>query len=103
MLFVLCCIEWRAKVTFSYMAENDDELSLEVGQEVLITNQEEEGWWEGVMNGRKGVFPSNFVETVEEEPSGPEVRETPKIVEKKEPSMDEGEGRLNPPPDEGLL
>lgn len=28
--------------------------------------QEEEGWWEGILNGKQGVFPSNFVEVVEE-------------------------------------
>lgn len=37
-----------------------------------IILQEEEGWWEGVLNGKTGVFPSNFVEiigTEDEEPS----------------------------------
>jgi SH3 domain-containing kinase-binding protein 1 len=94
--------EWRAKVTFSYKAENDDELCLEVGQEILVTSQEEEGWWEGVLNGKRGVFPSNFVETIEEETPGPEIKETSKPAEK-EPSVDEGESHLHPPPNEGLL
>ena len=26
----------------------------------------EEGWWEGTLNGKHGVFPSNFVEMVED-------------------------------------
>ena len=29
--------------------------------------QEEEGWWEGILNGKTGMFPSNFVEVIEEE------------------------------------
>ena len=29
--------------------------------------QEEEGWWEGILNGKTGMFPSNFVEVVEDE------------------------------------
>jgi len=33
----------------------------QVGQEVQITNTEEEGWWEGILDGKKGVFPNNFV------------------------------------------
>lgn len=26
----------------------------------------EEGWWEGSINGKSGVFPSNFVEMLED-------------------------------------
>jgi len=51
-----------AKVTYDYAAANPDELTLNVGQLVQITNTEEEGWWEGVLDGKKGVFPNNFVE-----------------------------------------
>ena len=29
--------------------------------------QEEEGWWEGTVNGRTGMFPSNFVEELTED------------------------------------
>lgn len=53
--------ERRAKVCYSYTAANDDELSLPVGAVVKILKQEEEGWWEGELNGQIGVFPSNFV------------------------------------------
>lgn len=33
---------------------------------MILKLQEEEGWWEGVLNGKTGVFPSNFVEVIEE-------------------------------------
>jgi len=29
--------------------------------------QEDEGWWEGNLNGKIGMFPSNFVEILEGE------------------------------------
>ncbi len=29
--------------------------------------QEEEGWWEGTLNGKTGMFPSNFVEIIEDQ------------------------------------
>ena len=65
----------RAKVSFSYAADNIDELSLEPGQIVEVLEEEEEGWWRGRVGGKEGVFPSNFVEIVEEDesvkPAGP--------------------------------
>ncbi|KAL5011035.1 hypothetical protein ScPMuIL_013340 [Solemya velum] len=55
-----------AKAEFAYDPENDDELKIEVGDVVEITKQDEEGWWEGNINGRTGVFPSNFVKILDE-------------------------------------
>lgn len=52
----------RAKVTFDYQPENPDELKLTVGDILIVTNKEEEGWWEGDLNGKIGMFPTNFVE-----------------------------------------
>eukprot|EP00041_Stephanoeca_diplocostata_P022037 m.522719 g.522719 ORF g.522719 m.522719 type:complete len:486 (+) comp21969_c0_seq1:109-1566(+) len=52
----------QCKCTFAYDAQNSDELSLSIGDIVDITSQAEEGWWEGTLNGKSGVFPSNFVE-----------------------------------------
>ena len=69
----------RAKVAFSYAADNIDELSLEPGQIVEVLAEEEEGWWRGKMGGKEGVFPSNFVEIIEEatEPTKPAVTSQP--------------------------
>lgn len=41
----------KAKCTFAYEAQNDDELSLELGDIITITKQEDEGWWDGELNG----------------------------------------------------
>lgn len=57
----------QAKCVFEYDAENDDELSLKVGDIVAILAQEDEGWWEGEVGGKHGIFPSNFVEMIEDE------------------------------------
>ncbi|KAH3727862.1 hypothetical protein DPMN_053807 [Dreissena polymorpha] len=56
----------RAKVVFSYEPEQEDELKLDIGDMVEVLKQEEEGWWEGIVNGKQGMFPSNFVEIIEE-------------------------------------
>ena len=49
---------------FDYEAQNPDELSLTEGDIIVITRKEagDSGWWEGELNGKKGVFPDNFVE-----------------------------------------
>ncbi|XP_032235315.1 SH3 domain-containing kinase-binding protein 1 [Nematostella vectensis] len=51
----------KACVLFDYEAENADELSLVTGIEINVIREVEDGWWEGTVDGRKGVFPSNFV------------------------------------------
>eukprot|EP00057_Strongylocentrotus_purpuratus_P019618 XP_011674092.1 PREDICTED: SH3 domain-containing kinase-binding protein 1 [Strongylocentrotus purpuratus] len=57
----------RAKVTFSYSPQNEDELELVVNETVEVVDQPEEGWWEGVIKGKSGLFPSNFVTMVDED------------------------------------
>ncbi|XP_078108544.1 SH3 domain-containing protein 21 isoform X1 [Sander vitreus] len=55
---VECC-----KVMFDYKAKTEDELDLKKGDVVVILSKEteDEGWWEGELNGRCGFFPDNFV------------------------------------------
>lgn len=54
----------QCRVVFSYKQENQDELNLSIGDVITILGEEEEGWWRGTLNGKEGVFPSNFVEEV---------------------------------------
>ncbi|XP_071504094.1 SH3 domain-containing kinase-binding protein 1-like [Diadema antillarum] len=57
----------RAKVAYSYNPQNDDELELVVNETVEVLNQPEEGWWEGIINGKQGMFPSNFVNIIKDD------------------------------------
>ena len=50
----------RAKVMFSYDPQSPDELELCEGDIITILNKD--GWWEGEVNGKVGMFPSTFVE-----------------------------------------
>ncbi|CAE6529361.1 unnamed protein product [Rhizoctonia solani] len=56
------------KALYSYEAQGDDELSLKEGMTYELTPNGEsagDGWWEGTdSSGRKGIFPSNYVERV---------------------------------------
>ncbi|KAM9242708.1 SH3 domain-containing protein 21 isoform 1-T1 [Dugong dugon] len=51
------------RVLFDYHPEAPDELELRRGDvvKVLSKTTEDKGWWEGESQGRRGVFPDNFV------------------------------------------
>uniref|UniRef100_A0A3P8SDB1 Rac/Cdc42 guanine nucleotide exchange factor 6 n=1 Tax=Amphiprion percula TaxID=161767 RepID=A0A3P8SDB1_AMPPE len=61
------------KARFNFKQNNEDELSFSKGELILVTRQEEGGWWEGTLNGRTGWFPSNYVREVKpcEKPVSP--------------------------------
>ena len=52
----------RCKAVYSYTQNNNDELTLAVGDVIEFLGEVEEGWWRGKLSGKIGVFPSNFVE-----------------------------------------
>jgi len=55
-------------VEFDYVAELNDELTLRVGDVISCVSRPEGGWWRGLLRGREGVFPDNFVKVL---PSAP--------------------------------
>ncbi|XP_029368656.1 rho guanine nucleotide exchange factor 6 isoform X1 [Echeneis naucrates] len=61
------------KARFNFKQNNEDELSFSKGEVILVTRQEEGGWWEGTLNGKTGWFPSNYVREVKscEKPVSP--------------------------------
>ena len=63
-IIIIPCLLFTAEavVTFDYEATQDDELTLKEGQIITNINMMEEGWWEGELNGQRGLFPDNFVE-----------------------------------------
>ena len=60
--FVYAIFTVKVKVIFDYDATQPDELTIKVGDVISDVRKQPGGWWEGVLNGRKGVFPDNFVE-----------------------------------------
>ncbi|XP_072468324.1 nostrin isoform X1 [Notamacropus eugenii] len=50
------------KVLYPFQARQDDELNLEKGDIVTIYEKQNEGWWFGSLKGKKGHFPSAYVE-----------------------------------------
>ncbi|XP_015204293.2 SH3 domain-containing protein 21 [Lepisosteus oculatus] len=58
------------QVMFDYTANAEDELTLKKGEIVTIISKttEDEGWWEGEINGKHGFFPDNFVMAIPTQP-----------------------------------
>lgn len=52
----------KVVVIYDYSAENSDELSLKEDEVVYIVKKNDDGWYEGVSNGKTGLFPGNYVE-----------------------------------------
>ncbi|PRP89238.1 hypothetical protein PROFUN_02112 [Planoprotostelium fungivorum] len=50
-----------AVVQYDFAAENDNQLSLKVGDMVTVIMQGENGWWSGEFNGKVGNFPGSYV------------------------------------------
>ncbi|XP_067466751.1 intersectin-1 isoform X4 [Thunnus thynnus] len=55
---------------YDYVAQNDDELAFMKGQVITVLNKDDCDWWKGELNGREGLFPSNYVKlTTDTDPS----------------------------------
>ncbi|CAL8083394.1 unnamed protein product [Orchesella dallaii] len=47
---------------YDYAAEREDELSFNENALIYVLKKNDDGWWEGVLNGQTGLFPGNYVE-----------------------------------------
>ena len=75
-VFLLCFHVATAKVIFDHDAGGDDELSLKKGELVEVLDQEDEGLWKGLLNGKVGLFPRNVVELEKSSVSIPKFQPT---------------------------
>ncbi|OUM60404.1 hypothetical protein PIROE2DRAFT_52039 [Piromyces sp. E2] len=47
---------------YDYDAQEDNEISFKEGDIITELNFVTDDWWEGVANGKRGLFPGNYVE-----------------------------------------
>ena len=103
----------RARALYSFEASEDDELSFEAG-DVLMVEPSEQAWWTGAIGDARGSFPSNYVEIIDEVPPAgakPEVdllgkklgaalgkKRTPNRDARESDDWDEPTPRDEPPP-----
>lgn len=53
---------------YSYSSTEPGDLTFIEGEEILVTQKEGE-WWTGSIDGRTGIFPSNYVKPKDQEVS----------------------------------
>jgi len=51
----------RAQGLYDYKATNDSEMSFNAGEILVITEQDESGWWFAELNGNVGFVPRNYL------------------------------------------
>lgn len=70
LLFSLClCAAAYVRALYDYEGQAEEELSFSEGAVIRLLNrdtQTDDGFWEGELNGRVGVFPSVLVEDLTE-------------------------------------
>uniref|UniRef100_A0A4W4F304 Abl interactor 2 n=1 Tax=Electrophorus electricus TaxID=8005 RepID=A0A4W4F304_ELEEL len=49
---------------YDYARDKEDELSFQEGAIIYVIKKNDDGWFEGVMNGTTGLFPGNYVESI---------------------------------------
>eukprot|EP01116_Phalansterium_solitarium_P013714 TRINITY_DN31113_c0_g1_i1.p1 TRINITY_DN31113_c0_g1~~TRINITY_DN31113_c0_g1_i1.p1 ORF type:complete len:515 (-),score=226.53 TRINITY_DN31113_c0_g1_i1:200-1744(-) len=54
----------RVRGLFDYESTNDTELSFKEGDILIVTEQDESGWWYAEIDGRAGFIPENYCEVI---------------------------------------
>ena len=68
-LCAFMCIEFfmLTMTTINYcicIAEGEDEVTFDPDDIIEDVEEVDEGWWMGTVNGKRGLFPSNYVELI---------------------------------------
>ena len=51
---------------FDFTKGRDDELTFREGAIIYVVKKNDDGWYEGIMDGTVGLFPGNYTEAIEQ-------------------------------------
>eukprot|EP01113_Clastostelium_recurvatum_P041507 TRINITY_DN6601_c0_g1_i1.p1 TRINITY_DN6601_c0_g1~~TRINITY_DN6601_c0_g1_i1.p1 ORF type:complete len:475 (-),score=137.49 TRINITY_DN6601_c0_g1_i1:56-1411(-) len=54
----------KVRALYDYVGADANELDFFASDIIMVIEQDDSGWWTGEVEGRKGLFPSNYVEPV---------------------------------------
>ena len=57
--------ELYVRALYPFASEEESSLSFDEGDIIRVLTKLDSGWWDGFLDGKRGWFPSNFVEEVE--------------------------------------
>ena len=66
-----CCSSWflhthllLVEAIYEYEKDKDDELSFKAGSIIYVVKKNDDGWYEGILDGTLGLFPGNYAEVL---------------------------------------
>ena len=59
--FISCLALPKAKAMYDFNPQEANELGFKIGDTIIIHNNKGD-WWEGELNGKRGLLPSNYVQ-----------------------------------------
>ena len=54
-------VEEQVEAMYAFQAEEENELTFKPGDIITVIEKIDDGWWFGHFDGKKGLFPSNYV------------------------------------------
>ncbi|OUM62569.1 hypothetical protein PIROE2DRAFT_44160, partial [Piromyces sp. E2] len=51
----------HCEARFDFNGQDDSQLSFKKGDIIQVISRLDSGWWDGICNGQRGWFPSNYV------------------------------------------
>lgn len=58
---------FQVRAVYTYLPLHDDEMSIKPNDIVNVIRVAEDGWYEGILDGKQGLFPSNYVTRIHDE------------------------------------
>lgn len=60
-LIIILLFPEKVIALFPFNAVHNDELTFQKDEIITLVSKDEQAWWRGELNGKTGLFPSNYV------------------------------------------